>query len=55
MIDKFIYKFFAAIDEGFAWVDNSVVTISIKWMKIDIMFETIWKTFTSKHKRGRKK
>ena len=24
MIDKFIYKFFAAIDEGFAWVDNSV-------------------------------
>ena len=41
MFDKFMYTFFGKIDDLF--------------MKIDIMFEKIWKTFTTKHKRGRKK
>ena len=34
MIDKFIYKFFAAIDDVFAWVDNMVCNIFNKWRKV---------------------
>ena len=47
MIDKFVYKFFAAIDEAFAWVDNSVAIISIKWRKIKMwkFIKKLWKKY----------
>ena len=47
MIDKWIYNFFAAIDEGFAWVDNSVVAISLKWRKIKMwkFIKKLWKRY----------
>jgi len=49
MIDKWIYKFFATIDESFAWVDNSVVTISIKWRKIKMwkFIKKLWKKYVN--------
>jgi hypothetical protein len=49
MIDKFIYKLFAAIDEGFAWVDNSFVAISLKWRKIKMwkFIKKLWKRYVN--------
>jgi hypothetical protein len=48
MIDKWIYKFFAAIDDAFSRLDNIVFNILNKWRKIKMwkLIKKLWRKYT---------